>query len=74
MHWDPRRACFWLVASVIGLHGMIVLMHLGACLYYAEHIVEGKWTCDAKDKLTDLLAATLAAALGFAGGFTTKKD
>jgi hypothetical protein len=62
------RACFWLIAFVIGAHVVAVFASLGACLWHANEILEGKAQCDANGKLTEILAAALAASLAFAGG------
>lgn len=62
------RACFWLVAFVIGAHVVAVLTAEMACLYYVEAIIEGKAKCDVDGRLTEVLAGALAAALAFAGG------
>lgn len=70
--FDTTRAAFFLVASVIALYGVVVLIGVVMCAVYSNSIVEGRFRCDAQDKLTELLAAALAAALAFAGGFRSK--
>jgi hypothetical protein len=68
--FDPLRGAFWLVAFVIGIYGVIVLASVGACIYHSEVIIKNPdIVCDPKDRLSGLLAAALAAALAFAGGF-----
>lgn len=66
--FDIVRACFYLVAFVIGAHVLAAILGELACLYYAEAIIEGKFKCDMDGKLSEILAAALAAALAFAGG------
>lgn len=71
--FDPVRACFWLIASVLAVHCVVVLVGLTACIYWSERIVEGRWNCDnINGTLNQLLGAALAAALAFAGGFAKK--
>lgn len=70
--FNAVRACFWLVAFVIGAHVVAVLAAQGACLWFARDIIDGKAKCDANGRLGELLGAALAAALAFAGGFQVK--
>ena len=67
--FDAIRAAFWLVASVIAVHSLVVLAGVGLCVYYGASIIAGHFKCDADDRLTGLLAEALAAALAFGGGF-----
>jgi len=72
--FDPIRACFYLISAVLGVQCFIALMGLAACLYWSEHVVEGKWSCEnINATLNQLLTGALAAALAFAAGFA-KKD
>lgn len=66
--FDPVKASFYLVAAVIGTYIVVALATAGACLYYADQVVGTSLRCDPEGKLTELLAAALAAALAFAGG------
>jgi hypothetical protein len=63
--FDFVRASFWLIASIIWVHCLIVLMGAVECLWL-KHI-NTEHVCDPSGKLSDLLAAGLAAALAFAG-------
>ncbi len=65
--FDPVRAAFYLVASVIGVHAIVVL--LGAVQCFMSNTLG---TCDATGRLGDLLAGALAAVLAFVGGFMRK--
>jgi hypothetical protein len=67
--FDPVRACFYLIAAVIGVHALVVLMGVAACLFYAPEVLSGKFSCDKDSRLSELLSAALSAALAFAGGF-----
>ena len=67
--FDVVKWCFWLVAFVIAAHVFMVLISVSACIYYADEIVSGKFQCDSNGRLGEVLAAALAAALAFAGGF-----
>jgi hypothetical protein len=59
--FDPVRACFLLVATVIVVHCVVVLAGVAICVWENR--------CDPSNRLGDLLAGALAAALAFAGGF-----
>lgn len=67
MTFDPQRWAFALIALVIVTYLVIVLGSVGMCWYYAQAIIEGKWKCDAEGKLSEALAAALAAALALTG-------
>jgi hypothetical protein len=70
--FDTTRAAFFLVAGVIALYGVVVLIGVVTCAIYSGEIAQGRFRCDGQDKLAELLAAALAAALAFAGGFNRK--
>lgn len=70
--FDFAQAAFWLVACVIGSQILVVYAGLAVCIYYSDAIIAGTYKCDADDKLAEILAAALAAALGFAGGRMSK--
>jgi heme A synthase len=72
--FDIVKWCFWLIAFVIGAHVFAVFAALGACIYHADAIMEGKAQCDTGGRLTEILAAALAAALAFAGGHMTRNS
>ena len=63
--FDPARASFWLIASIIWVHCLIALAGVVECLWLKS--VDTSHVCDPSGKLGDLLAAGLAAALAFAG-------
>lgn len=71
-NWNPTRACFWLIAAILAVHALVVLAGVGACLYYAQEVLSGKFVCDKDSRLSELLSAALAAALAFAGGKMSK--
>lgn len=55
---------FWLIAAIIGVQCAVVLATVGACLYWSDAIVEGRFSCGpAADRATELLIGALAAAL-----------
>jgi hypothetical protein len=68
--FNALRACFWLVAFVIAAHVVAVLLAEAACLWYIAGIVAGTFKCDAEGRMTELLAAALAATIAFASGFS----
>lgn len=71
--FDPVRACFYLIAAILGVECLVVVIGVLTCLYYADVIIKDPAiVCDPKDRLSGLLTGALAAALAFAGGFTRK--
>lgn len=70
--FDFTRAAFYLVAGVIAAHVLVVFVGIAVCVWEIDAIIAGKYHCDAEAKLTEVLAAALAAALGFAGGRMSK--
>jgi len=65
--FDPARAAFFLVAGVVAVHAAVVIFTVGFCAWHGDALVRGSFTCDARDRLAELLTAALAAALAFAG-------
>jgi hypothetical protein len=66
--FDPIRAAFLLVASVIGVQAVVILAFAAACVWHSEIIIaSSNIDCDPNSRLMGLLAAALAAALAFAG-------
>lgn len=73
--FDIVKATFYLVAFVIGVHALVVLGGMGACLWNAEAILSSPTNyCDPQGRLSELLAAALAAVLAFTGGRMRNKD
>jgi hypothetical protein len=71
--FDPVKASFYLIASILGVHCLVVLVSLCACLWWGEAVVQGKWTCEnISNHISQLLAGALAAALAFSAGFNRK--
>lgn len=71
--FDPIRACFYLIAAVLAFQGLVGFTGLAFCVYYSEHIVEGKFHCDnIATALNQIMQNALAAALAFTAGFTRK--
>ena len=66
--FDAVRACFYLIAFVIGAQVFGVLIAEVACLYYVKDIVLGIGKCGEPGQLAELMTGALAAALAFAGG------
>ena len=73
MKFDPLRASFYLVALVISLHGVVVLLGYVGCLVWFQPD-QGGFECDKSGRLTEMLAAALAASLAFVGGFTRRGE
>jgi hypothetical protein len=72
--FDPIRACFYLIAGVLAFQGLVGFSGLLWCIYWGEHIIEGKMKCDnISATLNQLMAGALAAVLAFTAAFT-KKD
>jgi len=71
--FDPVKASFYLIAAVLGVQCLAALAGLGACLWWGEKIIEGKWSCSSiNETLNQLLTGALAAALAFTAGFTRR--
>lgn len=70
--FDPLRAVFWLVASVIAFQCFIVLLGVGSCIWYAREIIEGKAACNAKEQLLQLITDAMAAAMAFGAGYARR--
>lgn len=69
--FDPVRACFWLVAGVIAVHCLVTLLGVAFCWIHPE--AEHMERCSRLgSQLLETLAAALASALAFAGGFTRR--
>ena len=66
--FDVIKACFYLIAFVIGAQVVGVLVAELACLYYVKDIVLDAKTCGEPGQLGELMSGALAAALAFAGG------
>jgi hypothetical protein len=67
--FDVVRATFFLIAGVISIYGLVILLGMAACVYWSRTIIEqASITCDPQGRLSELLAAALAAALAFMGG------
>ena len=70
MNFDPVKASFYLIAGVIGLHGLVVLIGFTACVMWFEQV---QFECDKSGRLTEMLAAASMAALAFVSGFMRKE-
>jgi hypothetical protein len=72
--FDPIKACFYLIAAVLGFQGLVGLVGLVFCVYWGEQIVQGKFKCEnIATELNQIMQGALAAALAFTAAFT-KKD
>jgi hypothetical protein len=73
--FDTVKASFYLIAGVLAFQCIVALVGLAHCLYWGQHIIEGKGSCDnINATLNQLMSGALAAALAFAAGFTKGKD
>jgi hypothetical protein len=71
--FDPLRASFWLIATILGVQCVVALASAAVCVYWTTAIVEGKISCEpVMNRLGELLTAALAAALAFTAGFTRR--
>ena len=71
--FDPIKACFYLIAAILGVHCVIAVVGVGFCVYWGDAITSGRFKCEnVGASLTELLSAALAAALAFAGGSSRK--
>jgi hypothetical protein len=66
--FDLQRAAFWLIAFVIGVEALVAVLGFAACVWHAELILNSpEIKCDPDNRLAQLLAAALAAALALWG-------
>ena len=73
--FDPIKACFYLIAAILGTHCLVVLIGLLFCVWYGQEIVAGSYKCsNIGVSMGELLSGALAAALAFSAGFNRKKD
>jgi hypothetical protein len=71
--FDPVKASFYLIAGVIGVHCVVVLAGVAFCWIHPEQ--EHLERCSGlRGQLIETLAAAMAAALAFAGGFRRDKE
>lgn len=65
--FDAVRAAFYLVAFVIGVESVFALMSAAACFIHAELIISNPdIKCDPDNKIFQMMAGALAAAIAFA--------
>jgi hypothetical protein len=65
--FDPVRAGFYLVGSVLVLYGVVVLGTMVGCAALEHEVAAERFRCDGS-RIFDLLGTALSAALAFAGG------
>ena len=65
---QSERAAFTIILVVIAIYGMVILGVMGFCLVYSRAIVEGRYDCDAKGRVFELLGQ-LNTLVGIAAGF-----
>lgn len=71
--FDPVKASFYLIASILAFQGIVALSGLVFCAYWGDRIVEGKYECaNINTTINQLLTGALAAALAFTAGFTRR--
>jgi len=63
--FDLARACFFLVAGIMGTYALMILIGLLGCVW--KNMTSTELVCQG-EKLTELLATLLATAVAFAGG------
>jgi hypothetical protein len=71
--FDPMRAGFYLVVTVIAVQLFIVLGGVGMCIVFADQIVAGTFRCDRDNRLAELLASALSTAAAYVAGLATKR-
>lgn len=71
MKFDPYKAGFYLIALVIGLHGLVILLGYVGCIIWFDP-AQGSFECDKSGRLAEMMAAAMAATMMFIGGFMRK--
>jgi len=68
--FDPVRACFYLIAAILGFQCLVALLALAICIYWSGSVIAGKASCEnINGLLNQLMSGALAAALAFTAGF-----
>lgn len=61
--WTRETVALLLIVAVIAAHLFVVIGSVIECWMQIEVIVRGQFVCDDKGRLSEVLAAALAAAL-----------
>jgi hypothetical protein len=66
--FDIIQACFWLVAFVFALYGVVMLVAIGVCSWHLPDTAQAGSKCIAEGGVGQALGTLLASALAFAAG------
>lgn len=64
----PERLLLLLIAGVFGVASLIILTTVVMCVIHADAIVEGRFRCDADNRVFDLMATLISSALALYAG------
>lgn len=71
--FNAERAVFYLIASILAVHCIVVLVGLFFCVWYGDEIVANRYRCSSIGvSLSEILSGALAAALAMAAGAKRK--
>jgi len=59
---------FYLISAVFLLAGIVILTTVVTCVIHADAIVEGRFKCDADNRVFDLMATLISSALALYAG------
>ena len=67
--FDPLRAAFLIIFTVIIVYSVVVLGMVGACIWNADIIIRSGTdvSCDPYNRIMSLMTAALSAALALVG-------
>ena len=69
--FDTSRAILLLVSGIFGVASLCILATVTMCIVNAHAIVEGRWKCDADNRVFDLMATLISSALALYAGRKT---
>lgn len=66
--FDPTRFLLLLVAGVFAVASCAILGTVVMCLWHTQSIIEGRFKCDADNRIFDLMATLISSALALYAG------
>lgn len=60
---DHSRLALLVVAGCLVVTSIVIVGGVSSCIVYAREIVEGRFVCDQKDRLFDLLNGLLTTSM-----------
>lgn len=57
-----------LIAAVFGVASLVILGVMATCFIYYDAVIEGRYKCDADNRVFDLMATLISSALALYAG------